>query len=106
MILKNIKDMKDGWFVGAFEPSALNTYNCEVGVKYYIKGQVNLSHYHKLATEITYVLYGTVIMNGIEFNKGDIVVVEPNEIVDFMAMSDAMLVIVKTPGALNDKYNI
>ena len=43
-------------------------------------------------------------MNGIEYCVGDIVVMEPGDVTDFQALEDAMNVVVKIPGANNDKY--
>jgi hypothetical protein len=43
-------------------------------------------------------------MLGRELGPGDIVVVEPGEVVDFVAITDAVNVVVKVPGALGDKY--
>ena len=44
-------------------------------------------------------------MNGVEYGKGDIVVMEPNEATDFEALEDNTVnVVVKLPGANNDKY--
>ena len=47
---------------------------------------------------------GTVRMNGVEYTEGDIIVMEPNEATDFHAVTDAENVVVKLPGANNDKY--
>ena len=43
-------------------------------------------------------------MAGREFEDGDIVVLEPCEVSAFEAISDAVNVVIKLPGALNDKY--
>jgi quercetin dioxygenase-like cupin family protein len=43
-------------------------------------------------------------MAGREWIEGDIVVLEPGEVSGFLALTDAVNVVVKTPGALNDKY--
>jgi hypothetical protein len=43
-------------------------------------------------------------MNGIEFGKGDIIVIEPNESTDFEVLEDTTTTVVKYPGAENDKY--
>ena len=44
-------------------------------------------------------------MNGVEYSKGDIVVTEPNESTDFECLEDGTQnVVVKYPGANNDKY--
>lgn len=100
-----IKDMLKGWFIGNFEPTLYKTNDCEVAVKYYKKGDKEAAHYHKIATEFTYIISGKVKMNGIEYKAGDIVVMEPGDITDFECLEDNTTnVVVKIPGANNDKY--
>lgn len=104
MIYKCLGEMMKGWFVGDFSPTAYKTDACEVGVKQYSAGEYEASHYHKIATEITVVLEGQVRMMGKIWNAGDIIVLEPGEVTDFEALTDAVNVVVKVPGALNDKF--
>jgi len=104
MKIYNLQNMKLGWFIGQFNPTAFKSEACEVAIKYYKKGDYDKSHYHKIATEITAIVDGKVQMNNIEYNKNDIIVIEPNDLTDFLALSDATTVVVKIPGALNDKY--
>ena len=99
-------DMVKGWFVGAFNPTVFTTDACEVAVKSYKAGEKESSHYHKVATEITLILSGRVRMVGREWGEGDIIVLEPGDVTDFEALTDVVNVVVKTPGALNDKYLI
>lgn len=99
-----LDDMTKGWFVGAFMPTAHRTHDCEVAVKKYKAGDKEEAHYHKIATETTLILSGTVIMCGREWSAGDIIVIEPGDITSFEAVTDAVNVVVKTPGALNDKF--
>jgi quercetin dioxygenase-like cupin family protein len=104
MKLAKLEDMVKGWFVGNFEPTLINTNDVEVAVKEYQKGDYEEKHYHKIATEITVIVSGRVKMNGIEYSKGDIIVIEPNEATDFEALEDTVNTVVKYPGAINDKY--
>lgn len=99
-----LDDMTKGWFVGAFAPTACQTDACEVAVKYYKAGDKEEPHFHKIATETTLILSGTVIMAGQEWHAGDIIVMEPGDVTGFEALTDTINVVVKTPGALNDKY--
>jgi mannose-6-phosphate isomerase-like protein (cupin superfamily) len=96
--------MTKGWFVGAFQPAAFATDAVEVGVKRYRAGDCETAHFHKRATEITLILSGRVRMFGREWSDGDIIVVEPGDVTDFTALTDAINVVVKTPGVLDDKY--
>jgi quercetin dioxygenase-like cupin family protein len=100
----NIQDMIKGWFVGGFEPTVFKTTNCEVGYKEYNSGDNEPKHYHKIATEITVIIEGSVKMNNVIYKKGDIIVIEPNESTDFISLENSKTIVVKIPGALNDKY--
>ena len=100
-----LDDMIKGWFVGNFEPTLIKTNDVEVAVKSYKKGDYEEKHYHKIATEITVIVSGRVKMNGVEYKAGDIVVMEPNDATDFECLEDGTRnVVVKYPGANNDKY--
>lgn len=100
----HLKNMVKGWFVGGFQPAAFSTEACEVGVKVYKAGDSEAAHYHKIATEVTLILSGRVSMRGKTWSEGDIIVLEPGDITAFEALTDATTVVVKVPGALNDKY--
>jgi quercetin dioxygenase-like cupin family protein len=106
MIKNSLSEMTRGWFVGAFSPSVLFTRDVEVAVKYYKAQDVEQPHFHKVATEITVVLSGTVVMNGQRFVTGDIVTVVPGEVVYFSALEDSSTVVVKIPGVDGDKYPV
>jgi anti-sigma factor ChrR (cupin superfamily) len=99
-----LSDMVKGWFVGSFEPTALATQSAEVAVKHYRAGDHEPRHHHKLATEVTLIQSGRVRMNDVEYPAGSIVVIEPLESTDFSALEDTVTVVVKVPGAANDKY--
>lgn len=99
-----LEDMVKGWFIGPFSPSCLNTDACEVAVKHYSAGDKEDAHYHKVATEITVVVSGTVRMLGKTWSSGDIIMLEPGIVTNFEAITDAVNVVVKLPGARNDKY--
>ena len=100
-----IEDMIKGWFVGGFSPSAHQTQACEVAVKQYKAGEIEPSHFHKISTEITLILSGRVRMAGQVWTTGDIITLAPGEITDFEAITDTINVVVKVPGALNDKFS-
>ena len=104
MKINHLVQMVKGWFVGEFKPSAFSTGSCEVAVKNYLRGDNEKEHYHKLATEVTLVLSGQVKMLDKIWTDGDIITIFPEEVTAFEALSDATLVVVKIPGALNDKY--
>lgn len=99
-----LNDMVKGWFVGNFNPTVLSTNDVEVAVKKYKAGDYESSHYHKIATEITVITDGQVRMNGVTYSSGAIIVIEPNQATDFLALTDVTTTVVKYPGANNDKY--
>lgn len=99
-----LDDMIRGWFVGNFEPTLYRTNDVEVAVKKYTAGEFEEAHYHKIATEITVVQSGKIKMADKVWEVGDIIVLEPGDISSFEALTEATLVVVKLPGANNDKY--
>lgn len=106
MKLHKLKEMFRGWIVGNFEPSCYKTDDVEVAVKEYKKGDKEPSHYHKIATEITVIVSGIVLMNNIEYKTGDIITIEPGESTNFEALSDVVTTVVKIPCVKDDKYII
>lgn len=100
-----LDDMVKGWFIGNFDPSLAKTEDVEVAVKRYDRGDGEALHFHKVATEYTVVVQGRIRMNGVEYGAGDIIVMEPGEATDFECLEDGSInVVVKLPGARNDKY--
>ena len=96
--------MVKGWFVGDFDPSLFKTKDVEVAVKRYLKDEYEPTHHHKIATEITVIIEGAVLMNGERYVKNDILVIEPGFQTDFRALENTTTAVVKIPGASNDKY--
>lgn len=104
MYSEKIENMKKGWFIGNFDPSLYRTNDVEVAVKQYKKDDYEQAHFHKIATEITVIVSGRVRMFDQEWNAGNVIVVEPGEATSFTALEDSVNVVVKVPGANNDKY--
>jgi quercetin dioxygenase-like cupin family protein len=104
MKISKLSKMKKGWFVGDFNPTLIKTQSAEVAVKHYKKGDSEGLHYHKIAIEITVIVSGKVRMNGVEYHPGDIVIINPNEATDFVALEDTVNTVVKIPGVKSDKY--
>jgi quercetin dioxygenase-like cupin family protein len=104
MNVHKLDEMVRGWFVGPFAPTAHHTGDAEVCVKSYVAGETEARHVHKVATEVTAVISGTVRMDGRELTAGDIAVLAPGEPSDFLAVTDAAVVAVKTPAVAGDKY--
>jgi len=106
MRIDNINNMVGGWFIGDFEPSVFKTEDFEVCYKQHPKGEKWDNHYHKVATEINYLIRGEMTINGDLFKRGDIFVIEPNDTAKPEFISDCELIVVKTPSVKNDKYII
>lgn len=102
--IARLEDFTKGWYVGNFEPALLKTEDVEVGIKYYRKGDNEVSHHHKIATEITAIISGRVWMLDREFGAGDVVKMPPGTSTAFEVLEDAVTVVVKHPGASDDKY--
>ena len=106
MKIKKIDEMKKGWFIGNFEPSLYKTNDVEVGLKNYAANDYEKKHFHKIATEYTVVVSGVVRMFGRNFSEGTIIIVEPGDVTDFLSITDSVTLVVKIPGANNDKYMV
>ncbi|MES2677060.1 MAG: HAD-IA family hydrolase [Pseudomonadota bacterium] len=99
-----LADMIGGWFVGDFYPNILRNKDFEVGVKFYKAGDKEDWHVHKVGTEITVILDGTVKMRDEIYRSGDIILLEPGNGTAFEALTDVKTVVVKTPSVMGDKY--
>jgi anti-sigma factor ChrR (cupin superfamily) len=104
VIRHRLDDMVRGWFVGDFEPVAHRTGEVEVAIKHYRAGDAEPRHVHRISTELTAVVSGTVRMDGRDLGAGDILTLAPGEPCDFVAVTDAVVVAVKVPAAKDDKY--
>lgn len=103
MEVLRLEDMKGGWFVGNFEPTAYKTKDFEVSYKIHKKDEKWARHYHEKITEINLLTSGKMKMLGRELNAGDIFIVKPYEIADPVFLEDCYVICVKTPGITNDK---
>ena len=102
----SLEEMIGGWLVGNFNPSLLKQSDFEVAIKRYAKGESEEKHMHKIATEITVIVEGRVIMNDNEYSKNDIIFIPPGDATNFIVLEDTITVVVKTPSIQNDKYII
>ena len=100
----HLDGMIRGWIVGDFSPTMLATGEVEVAIQRYSAGDYEAAHHHRIATEITVILGGQAEMFGRIFKDGDIVKIPPGSTTGFRAITDVTTVVVKHPGAKNDKY--
>lgn len=101
-----LKDFWRGWIIGNFEPSILKTDVFEVAVLTHKKDEVWAKHYHKLGTEYNVLLEGKMRICGEEINKGEIFILEPNEVADPVFLEDCTVLCIKTPSVPGDKYEV
>jgi len=106
MKVLKMNTMVGGWFVGNFEPTAFKTSDVEVCYKVHPKGEQWPTHYHKIATEINYIIRGSMSLNGTLLTQGDIFVLEPYEVATPEFLEDCELIVVKTPSLTDDKYEV
>jgi len=106
MEIFKFKDMKGGWFIGNFEPTAYKTEDFEVSYKIHKKDEKWDYHYHEKVTEINLLIQGRMIIQGQELNSGDIFILRPFELAGPIFLEDCSIVCVKTPGIVNDKVVI
>jgi len=104
MLKEKLSNMTRGWFIGDFEPSLLKTKYFEVGILTHKKGEEWPEHYHKIATEYTVLISGSMTICGELIEAGTIFILEPNEIADPVFHEDCTVVVVKTPSVIGDKY--
>ena len=106
MLKEKLSNMTRGWFIGDFEPTLLKTKDFEVGILTHKKGEEWPKHYHKIATEYTVLLSGSMTICGELIEPGTIFILEPNEIADPIFHEDCTVIVVKTPSVIGDKYVI
>ena len=98
--------MIGGWFVGNFEPTAYKTDQFEVSYKIHKEGEKWPAHYHKAATEINYLISGQMTIQKKTLKSGDIFILYPYEVADPTFQTECRLIVVKTPGKPDDKFEV
>lgn len=106
MEILKLADMKGGWFVGDFKPTAYKTKDFEVSYKVHKKDEQWDCHYHMYVTEINLLVSGRMIMQEKELKAGDIFILKPYEIADPLFLEDCHIVCVKTPSVAGDKVKM
>lgn len=106
MKVLKIKDYTRGWIIGDITPAVLQTKAFEFCVKDYATGDSEAAHVHKVATEISVVVTGSFKMNDTVLKKGDVLVMEPNDVGQFSCLENGSIAVVKVPSVKGDKYVI
>ena len=92
-----------GWFIGDFPEAVHRTKDFEVCWQTNPRGHA-ASHVHNEITEITLVVSGRVLTNGVIYTAGDIYVLEPGDISQTEYLEETSVLTVKTPSIPSDKY--
>lgn len=104
MLLTKLQDFTRGWLVGNFHPAILKTTDFEFAVQYFEAGQKHDKHYHKVAEELTVIVYGEFDFNGQRLTAGDVVLLKPGEAAEFLCLKQGATAVVKIPSVKGDKY--
>jgi len=104
MEIKKLENFTRGWVVGDFDPTIISTKDFEFAVQYFKVGEHHQKHIHKIAREISIIVYGKFLTNGQPVGKGDVIVVEPGEPMEFDCLEDGACAVIKTPSVKGDKY--
>lgn len=99
-----LENFVGGWFVGDFDPTIIKTQGAEVSVKHYKAGFTEAPHVHKIAEEVTVLISGQANIDGAVYGPGDILLIEQNEAINFVALTDMITCVVKVPSVKGDKY--
>ena len=103
MDIFKLNNMKQGWYVGNFEPSAFKTKLFEACYRIHPKGEVWDTHYHAHATEINLLIKGKMMIQNKILESGDVFILNPYEIADPQFLEDCEVVCIKTPCVIGDK---
>jgi len=98
-----LEEFSKGWVIGNFLPSLFVNSNFEIAVKFFKSGDSEPEHKQITATEITIVVDGWISMGGNNYERGDVIVIEPGEVCGFNSITDSSLVCVKFPSLPHDK---
>jgi quercetin dioxygenase-like cupin family protein len=104
MIISHIKEYHKGWFVGDFSPALYRNKEFEIGHHKHTKGEPTFPHFHKLTTEMNYILKGKLKVSGRILQEGDIWIYEPGETSDVTFLDDSELIVIRWPSIPTDKY--
>jgi hypothetical protein len=100
----NIKDFNNGWFIGDFEPSIWRNPFFEMAHHTHKANDPTYKHYHKVTTELNYIVSGDIIVDGNNLTTGDIWIYEANDISDVTFLTDTSLIVLRWPSIPSDKY--
>jgi hypothetical protein len=104
MNVSNINDYVKGWFVGDFNPSLFKNPFFEIGHHKHKRGEETFPHFHKVTTELNYIVRGELIASGKHLKEGDMWTYEKNEVSAVEFLTDVELIVIRWPSIPSDKY--
>ncbi len=99
----SLSNFTGGWFLGDFEPSMHRQENFEVCIKRYPKGAREEAHSQIRAAEWTAIISGRCRIGDVHLGPDDVLEISPGEVADFEALTDVVLVAIKSPSLPKDK---
>jgi quercetin dioxygenase-like cupin family protein len=103
VIRRRLEEFPGGWVAGDFSPALLKSKEMEVSIKHFEAGCSEPEHYQRSVTEITIVLRGQCVLAGEVLTTGDILVVPPFLSGSFLAETEVLLLVLKSPSIPGDK---
>jgi len=102
--ISQLKDMKRGWFLGDFLPTAYSSKDVEVGILEHKKDEEWSAHVHRRGDEINVLISGHMKINNTELVTGQIFVIPKGHLTKATFYEDCKVVCVKLPSDTKDKY--
>ena len=112
MDIKHIDEFTNGWFIGDFTPSLFKNPFFEVAHQHHKKGVIGDKHFHKVTTELTYIVKGSMTINNTDtmetqtLKSGHMFTFFANEISSVEFLEDSDLIVVRWPSIPSDKYMV
>lgn len=89
------ENLVGGWFVGNFEPTTYKTEFCEVSYRCHRAEETPSAHYHRYCDEINYLVSGKMEINGQLVESPCVFIIDANEIIHPIFLTDAVIIVVK-----------
>ena len=104
MQVSHISNFTKGWFVGDFDPSIFRNPFFELAHQKHEAGHQTPRHFHKVTTELTYIVKGKMRVGDQILSEGCMFVYEKGEIADSEVMEDVDIIVLRSPSIPTDKY--
>jgi hypothetical protein len=106
MIVTHLHRYTNGWFIGDFTPSLIQTPFMEAGIIYHKKNDYWPAHYHLASDEVTVLLEGSMTINGLPVYQNSIFVISKLETAKVEFLTDCKVLVIRVPSIKGDKVTI